>query len=106
LLSVDEALDLEHRYEINRSISPEEQLQNTIDTLRSEGDSIEHFLKALETASTPMQTQSILRQISMAESYVALAEDVQSQWDSGASVEYLQGYIDSQRRIIIAKPEG
>jgi len=102
----DEALDLEHRYEIYRSISPEEQLHVIINTLRSEGDYLEYFFEILESARSPMQTQSVLHQIFLAESYVALAEDVQAQWDSGASVEYLHSYIDSQRRIILAKSDG
>jgi hypothetical protein len=99
----DEALDLAHRYELFDSISPDEEFQFVIDTLRSEGDSLEYFHDALTIANSASQVQSIQRQIFLAESYVALADDVQEQFDAGFGIDFLMSYITTQRERILAE---
>ena len=99
----DEALDLAQRYELFVAISPEAEFQSIIDTLRSEGDSLEHFYSELNSATTQSQVESIQRQIFLAESYVALTDKLQELLNSGASINVLKSFIAENRESILAK---
>jgi hypothetical protein len=101
----DEALDLSLRYELLYTVTDDDKLQTIIDTLASEGDAIDYLSLELTGAESTVQIQSIQRQIFLAESYVALADDVKSQWDAGASVDDLLSYINVQREQILTEAD-
>jgi len=92
----DEALDLSLRYEMFRTITPEEHLQSAISTLADQSFLIQYYNELLSSCKSESEANSIKHDIYLFESYVTLAEDAQKQWDAGASVEYILDYIDSR----------
>jgi len=101
----DEAFDLAQRYEMFKTITPEEKLLSVINTLRSEGDVLPNYYDTLKSTKSATIMQSINRQIFLAESYMDLADDVQKKWNDGADIDFLNDYIDIQREDIVAKSE-
>ena len=99
----DVALDLAQRYELFRTITPEERLQNVIDTLAIGGSFLQYHRDLLASSDSDSEMRSYQYEIFLAESYMALADEVQKQRDEGISVDALMSYIDIRRTEILAE---
>ena len=98
----DELMDLDFRYELSHTVMPEEKLKTVIDTLKFEGDNVNLLYQLRRSQKSEDHEKSLEVQIFLGKAYGNLANDVQTKWDNGASIDSLFAYIDTEREKILS----